>query len=41
MLEKEFKIPKILTKIDLEIISLITSKTNNYILNDFIFNDKS
>jgi hypothetical protein len=41
MLEKEYKIPKVLTKLDIEILSELTSKINNYILNDFIFNNKT
>jgi hypothetical protein len=41
MLEKECKIPKILTKLDIEILQKITSKKNNYILNDFMFNNKT
>ena len=38
---KGFKIPKILTKTDISIISKTTSKTDNYILNDFMFNNKT
>jgi hypothetical protein len=41
MLEKGFKLPKILTKIDFEILEKITSNKNNYILNDFTFNNKT
>ncbi len=41
MLKKGFKIPKILTKLDIEILSLLTSNVNNYILNDFMFNNKT
>ena len=40
LLEKGFKIPRIVTKNDIDILLKITSKTNNYILNDFIFNNK-
>jgi hypothetical protein len=39
MLEKGFKIPRVLTKLDIEILSLLTSKTNNYILHDFMFDN--
>jgi hypothetical protein len=41
MLEIGFKIPRVLTKLDIEILSHLTSKTNNYILCDFMFNNKS
>ena len=41
LLEKGFKIPKVINKIDLDILNKITSKTNNYKLNDFLFNDKT
>ena len=37
LLEKGYKIPRILTKLDIDIIKKITSKNNNYTLNDFIF----
>ena len=40
-LEKGFKIPRVLTKLDMEIITLVTSKTNNYVLSDFIFDNKT
>jgi hypothetical protein len=36
MLEIGFTIPRVLTKLDIDIISKLTSKTNNYILQDFI-----
>jgi hypothetical protein len=39
ILEKGFKIPKIITKLDIEILSKLISKKDNYILNDFIFNN--
>jgi hypothetical protein len=41
MLETGFKIPRVLTKLDLEILSLLTSKTNNYVLQDFMFDNKT
>ena len=41
MLEKGFKIPRVLTKLDIEILSQLTSKTNNYILHDFMFDNKT
>jgi hypothetical protein len=41
MFQKGFKIPRVLTILDMEILSKITSKTNNYILHDFIFNNKT
>jgi hypothetical protein len=41
LLEKGFKIPKVLTKLDIDILLNITSKTNNYILNDFLFDNKT
>ena len=41
MLEKGFKIPKVLTKLDIEILSQLTSQTNNYILHDFMFGNKT
>jgi hypothetical protein len=41
MLEIGFKIPKILTKLDMEILSKLTSKTNNYMLHDFMFDKKT
>jgi len=40
LLEIGYKIPKILTPLDIEIISKITSN-NNYVLNDFLFKDKT
>ena len=36
-----FKIPRVLTKLDIEILSKITSKTNNYTLHDFMFDKKT
>ena len=39
LLEKGYKIPRVLTKLDIEIINKITSKNNNYILNDFLFDN--
>jgi hypothetical protein len=36
-LEKGFKIPRILTQHDISILSKITSKTENYLFNDFLF----
>ena len=41
MLEKGFKIPRVLTKLDIEILSQLISKTNNYILHDFMFDNKT
>ena len=41
MLEKGYIIPKILTLIDIKIINKITSKNNNYIFNDFLFDNKT
>jgi len=41
MLQKGFKIPRVLTKLDIEILSYLTSKTNNYILYDFMFDNKT
>jgi hypothetical protein len=41
LLDIGYKIPKIITEYDIEILKLLTSKTNNYILNDFIFNNKT
>jgi len=41
LLEKGYKIPKVLTELDISIINKITSKDNNYKLNDFIFETKS
>ena len=41
LLEKGYKIPRVLTKLDIEIINKITSKNNNYILNDFMFENKT
>ena len=40
MLKKGFKIPKILTKLDIYILGQLTSKTNNYKLHDFLFGNK-
>jgi hypothetical protein len=40
MLEKGFKIPKVLTKLDIYILEQLTSKTNNYKLHDFFFGKK-
>ena len=41
MLTIGFKIPRILTKLDIIILSQLTSKTNNYILNNFMFDKKT
>jgi len=41
MLELGFKIPRVITKLDIEILSQITSKINNYILYDFMFGNKT
>jgi hypothetical protein len=41
MLEIGFKIPRIITENDIKILSELTSKTNNYILYDFMFNNKT
>ncbi len=41
MLEVGFKIPRVLTKLDIEILAKLTSKTNNYKLNDFMFGNKT
>ena len=41
LLEKGYKIPRVLTKLDIDIIKKITSKNNNYTLNDFIFENKT
>jgi len=41
LLNKGYKIPKKLNDIDLSIIKKITSNNNNYILNDFKFNNKT
>jgi len=41
LLEKGYKIPRVLTKLDIQIINKITSKTNNFIFNDFMFETKT
>jgi len=40
-LEKGFKIPRVLTNMDIDILSRITSKINNYEFHDFMFNNKT
>ena len=41
LLEKGYKILKVITKLDIEIIPKITSKTSNYDLEDFKFDNKT
>ena len=41
MLEIGFKIPRVMSKLDLNILLKITSNINNYVLLDFMFNKKT
>ncbi len=41
MLEIGFKIPRVMSKLDLNILLKITSTINNYVLLDFMFNKKT
>lgn len=41
LLEQGYKIPRVLNNIDINIIKKLTSKKNNYIFNNFVFENKN